>query len=92
MSKDSESQMFEKAEIVASVKARWAFHPSYMHTFGMTDNYYVIVEQPLTISMPNMIKAHLFGEPPAACFKYFKNENVSTSLNNLYLLNIGFIL
>lgn len=28
--------MFEKAEIVASIPARWPLHPSYMHTFGKT--------------------------------------------------------
>lgn len=27
-------EMFEKAEIVASIPARWPLHPSYMHTFG----------------------------------------------------------
>lgn len=27
-------EMFENAEIVASIPARWPLHPSYMHTFG----------------------------------------------------------
>lgn len=26
--------MFDRAEIVASLKARWSLNPSYMHTFG----------------------------------------------------------
>lgn len=32
---DGKSQgMFETAEIVASIPARWPLNPSYMHTFG----------------------------------------------------------
>lgn len=26
--------MFENAQIVGSIKPRWALHPAYMHTFG----------------------------------------------------------
>ncbi|XP_046673753.1 carotenoid isomerooxygenase-like [Homalodisca vitripennis] len=74
-SKDKKpGQMFESAEMVASVKARWPLHPSYMHTFGLTEHFYVIVEQPLAISVPNMVKSQLLGQPMCSCFRFFKDE------------------
>ncbi|KAK5649039.1 hypothetical protein RI129_003931 [Pyrocoelia pectoralis] len=44
--------MFERARVVATIPARWRLHPSYMHSFGITKNYFVIVEQPLTLAVP----------------------------------------
>ncbi|XP_054269655.1 carotenoid isomerooxygenase-like isoform X2 [Macrosteles quadrilineatus] len=67
-------EMFEAAEVVASVKARWPLHPSYMHTFGLTDNFYVIVEQPLTISVPNMVKSQLLGQPMCSSFRFYPDK------------------
>lgn len=68
--------MFEEAEIIASVCARWPLHPSYMHSFGLTDNYFVIVEQPMTISLPTMFKSKFYGNAMASCFRYYEGEPV----------------
>ncbi|KAI8422526.1 hypothetical protein MSG28_006333 [Choristoneura fumiferana] len=43
--------MFERAHVVGTMKPRWPLHPAYMHTFGVTENYFVIVEQPLSVSL-----------------------------------------
>ncbi|KAJ8721669.1 hypothetical protein PYW07_002444 [Mythimna separata] len=48
--------MFKSARIVASVKPRWTLNPSYMHTFGITENYFIIVEQPLSVSMTGLMR------------------------------------
>ncbi|XP_023310515.1 carotenoid isomerooxygenase [Anoplophora glabripennis] len=66
--------MFENARIVASVPARWPFHPSYMHTFGVTENYFIIVEQPLSISVPSALKTKLQNEPLIGCLKWYQDE------------------
>lgn len=63
--------MFDNAHVVASIKSRWKFFPSYMHTFSMTDNYFVIVEQPLSVSLPNLVKSNLKNEPMCSSFKWF---------------------
>lgn len=87
--------MFEKAEIVASIPARWPLHPSYMHTFGgrrfflcvwlwfcvkfsgVTENYFLIVEQPLSLSVPAMVSNKLVtSEPLAGCFRWYHEEKV----------------
>ncbi|RZF31954.1 hypothetical protein LSTR_LSTR012424 [Laodelphax striatellus] len=65
---------FDQAEVVGSVSARWKFNPSYMHTFGITENYFIIVEQPLSISFATMISRHVQNKPMAPCLKWKKNE------------------
>lgn len=44
--------MFNNAKVVAEIPVRWKLHPSYMHTFGITESFFIIVEQPLTVSVP----------------------------------------
>ncbi|XP_050089523.1 carotenoid isomerooxygenase isoform X1 [Anopheles aquasalis] len=66
--------MFENARIVASVPARWKFHPGYMHTFGITENFYVIVEQPLSVSVPTMVVSQIRNKPMAAALKWFESQ------------------
>ncbi|XP_044744862.1 carotenoid isomerooxygenase isoform X2 [Coccinella septempunctata] len=65
---------FEKANIVASIPSRWPFHPSYMHTFGITDNYFIIVEQPLNVAAAAVIANKLTNESLAGCFRWFPEE------------------
>ncbi|XP_029175920.1 carotenoid isomerooxygenase [Nylanderia fulva] len=67
--------MFDQATIVASVPSRWLLNPSYMHTFGITDNYFIIVEQPLAISFIGMAFNRIKKEPMINSFKWHENEN-----------------
>lgn len=71
----SGNAMFEDAHIVATLPSRWKFYPSYMHTFGITDNYFIIVEQPLSISVPEMIKSQISSRPMCSNFKWFADQN-----------------
>lgn len=68
--------IFENAHIVASLPARFKLNPSYMHTFGITENYFIIVEQPLTVSVPKVFKSHLMKEPLISCMKWFPEKQV----------------
>lgn len=70
----SGSGMFENARIVATIPSRWKLYPAYMHTFGITDNYFIIVEQPLSISVPEMIFGQIRSQPMAGNFKWFGNH------------------
>ncbi|KAL3289195.1 hypothetical protein HHI36_003630 [Cryptolaemus montrouzieri] len=65
---------FEKAEILASIPARWPFYPSYMHTFGLTENFFLIVEQPLNLAATAIIATKLRNEPLAGCFRWYPEE------------------
>ncbi|CAH2108020.1 unnamed protein product [Euphydryas editha] len=66
--------MFEKAKIVASVKPRQMLNPSYMHTFGVTENYFVIVEQPLSVSLISVVRNQLTNEPLASSLRWFPEQ------------------
>jgi carotenoid isomerooxygenase len=66
--------IFQDAHVVAKVPVRWKLHPSYMHTFGITENYFIIVEQPMTVSVPAMVKSKVYNEPIISCLKWFSEE------------------
>ncbi|XP_046674847.1 carotenoid isomerooxygenase-like [Homalodisca vitripennis] len=72
---EKSNSMFENAEIVTSIKARWPFAPSYMHSFGLTENYFIIIEQPFAISFPDIVKGKLSSQPMSACLRFFKDED-----------------
>lgn len=69
--------MFDQATIIASVPSRWLLNPSYMHTFGITENYFIIVEQPLSVSLTTVISCKMKQQPMCAALKWYENENVS---------------
>ncbi|XP_013780683.1 beta,beta-carotene 15,15'-dioxygenase-like isoform X1 [Limulus polyphemus] len=53
---------FETASIVCSIPARYRFKPSYYHSFGMTENYLVFVEQPFFVSIRHLLWLHIKGD------------------------------
>ena len=48
---------FNNVQQVASIASRWKLDPGYMHSFSITENYYIIIEQPLTINLPKLVKS-----------------------------------
>ncbi|XP_068632686.1 carotenoid isomerooxygenase [Battus philenor] len=63
--------MFERARVVGSMKTRWALHPAYMHTFGVTENYFVIIEQPMAISLCGVVCNRLKNKPLASNLQWY---------------------
>lgn len=63
---------FENVKIIAKIPAHQKWYPSYIHSFGMTENYFIVIEQPLAISVPGLLKS-----------RYLKN----TFLSNLKWLS-----
>ncbi|KAL4715571.1 hypothetical protein ACJJTC_009197 [Scirpophaga incertulas] len=63
--------MFARAHVVASMKPRWPLHPAYMHTFGITEHYFVILEQPLSVSVCGAVRAQLVSRPLACSLQWF---------------------
>lgn len=55
--------MFETAEIVCGARPRWKYNPAYMHSFGVTENYFVIMEQPLVISLLGHLRRFITSVP-----------------------------
>ncbi|XP_047119258.1 carotenoid isomerooxygenase isoform X1 [Schistocerca piceifrons] len=73
---------FEQATIVGTIPSRWRLHPSYMHSFSVTDNYFVILEQPLSLSVPSFLKCHFKNEAMIGALQWYPDEKT-----NIYLMN-----
>ncbi|CAL4115505.1 unnamed protein product, partial [Meganyctiphanes norvegica] len=44
----------KKAKVVASISSRWRMSPAYIHSLGMTENYVIVLEQPMACSVAEM--------------------------------------
>ncbi|ROT75094.1 hypothetical protein C7M84_006380 [Penaeus vannamei] len=53
---------FEQATVVASIPCQWKMRPCYYHSFSITDNYFILVEQPLGVSVPKLLVNHYRGK------------------------------
>ncbi|XP_047469906.1 uncharacterized protein LOC125025759 [Penaeus chinensis] len=65
---------FEQAHIVGSVNARWRLNPCYMHSFAMTPNYWVIIEQPMVVSVSKIIKVILKQDALIDALQWWEKE------------------
>ncbi|TNM88141.1 hypothetical protein fugu_006362 [Takifugu bimaculatus] len=54
--KDS-TDAFEKSEVVVQLPSSERLKPSYIHSFGMTENYFVFVEPPVKINLLKFLSA-----------------------------------
>ncbi|XP_060080497.1 carotenoid-cleaving dioxygenase, mitochondrial-like [Ylistrum balloti] len=61
-------------KVVASVKSRWKLNPGYYHSFAVTENYYVFVEQPLVINVLKILTARIRGLRIPDCLDYWPDE------------------
>ncbi|XP_072938573.1 carotenoid isomerooxygenase-like [Epargyreus clarus] len=66
--------MFDKAHIVSTVAPRRTMYPSYMHSFGVTENHFVLIEQPLSLSLYSFIQNQLYKEAFSTCLKWYPDK------------------
>ncbi|XP_044252484.1 carotenoid isomerooxygenase-like [Tribolium madens] len=78
--KFGKKSMFEQAEIVAGIPVRWNLHPTYMHSFGITENYFILVEHPFSMSVSAMVANKIKDEPLAGSFRWYQHEKTRISL------------
>ncbi|KAM4015570.1 carotenoid-cleaving dioxygenase, mitochondrial-like [Anomaloglossus baeobatrachus] len=58
------------AQIICSIPASDKFHPSYYHSFGMTENYIVFMEQPIKLNVLKIITSKLTGSSICDSFSW----------------------
>ncbi|XP_069598640.1 carotenoid-cleaving dioxygenase, mitochondrial-like [Ranitomeya imitator] len=58
------------AKVICSIPASDNFHPSYYHSFGMTENYIVFIEQPIKINVLKIRMSNMTGSPIIDCFSW----------------------
>ena len=72
-----QDEFCEKAEVVAQVLPRWKHHPSYIHTFGITPNYIIFIEQGMVFSMWKIMAAFILKTPFSDAVQHYPEYPVS---------------
>ncbi|XP_067343020.1 beta,beta-carotene 15,15'-dioxygenase isoform X1 [Channa argus] len=65
----------KNARVLCTVPCRSLLTPSYYHSFGMTDNYFIFIEQPFKLDIIRMATAYMRGVNWASCLKFCPEEN-----------------
>ncbi|XP_072452064.1 beta,beta-carotene 15,15'-dioxygenase-like isoform X1 [Chiloscyllium punctatum] len=65
---------FKNCEVLCSIPCRSLFSPSYYHSFGMTPNYVVFIEQPFKLDILKMATAYFKGVNWASCLGWFPDD------------------
>ncbi|TNN84665.1 Beta,beta-carotene 15,15'-dioxygenase [Liparis tanakae] len=73
--KDQAVPALKNVEVICTVPCRSLLTPSYYHSFGITDNYFIFIEQPLKLDILKMATAYMRGVNWASCLKFCPEEN-----------------
>ncbi|XP_041446089.1 beta,beta-carotene 15,15'-dioxygenase isoform X2 [Xenopus laevis] len=71
---NSKKSLLKHAEVVCSIPCNRLLSPSYYHSFGMTENYIIFIEQPLKLDIVKMATAYFRGVNWASCITFHKDD------------------
>ena len=60
----------KKGKVVASIPCRWRMSPCYVHSMAMTENYVVVIEQPLAVSVAELMSDIIKNVPFIEALKW----------------------
>ena len=85
-------ELLSRAEIISSIPGRSTFYPTYSHSFGMTENFFIFCETPVTFSLFKLLKARLTKQPLNTAIHYDSSLMVGVSRCNSshYILGVVF--
>lgn len=72
-----ENNLMKQCKTLAKIPSRWPFNPAYMHAFAVTDNYIILIEQSLCISLAQLIQLTITQGPMTDALVWHENEPVS---------------
>lgn len=73
----------DKAEIVSTIPSRWKTQYGYFHSFGITENYFVFIDQPLRLQLLKLLTGKLTNTTIRKSLKYFPGEMVTDIFSNI---------
>ncbi|BFZ23744.1 hypothetical protein BsWGS_26783 [Bradybaena similaris] len=74
---NSQSQsLFAEAQLIGSIQSRWKMNISYTHSFGMTKDYFVHLEQPYVINVPKVATMAMWNCSFADCIRCYPREPI----------------
>uniref|UniRef100_A0A8C5Q1S2 Carotenoid-cleaving dioxygenase, mitochondrial n=1 Tax=Leptobrachium leishanense TaxID=445787 RepID=A0A8C5Q1S2_9ANUR len=62
-------ETLEGAQVICSIEPQEKMKPSYYHSFGMTENYVVFLEQPLKLNILKILTSQLQGKSFLDCME-----------------------
>uniref|UniRef100_A0A1A8FIK9 Beta-carotene 15,15'-monooxygenase 1b n=2 Tax=Nothobranchius korthausae TaxID=1143690 RepID=A0A1A8FIK9_9TELE len=72
--KEDSKLALRKVQQVCSIPFRSTLFPGYYHSFGMTENYIVFVEQPFKLDIVKLATAYFRGLNWGNCLKFDEND------------------
>nr|XP_020462100.1 beta,beta-carotene 15,15'-dioxygenase-like [Monopterus albus] len=72
----------KNVEIICTVPSHYLLTPCYYHSFGITDNYFIFIEQPYKLDILKTATAYMRGVNWASCMKFYPQENTLIHLIN----------
>ncbi|RUS87638.1 hypothetical protein EGW08_004623, partial [Elysia chlorotica] len=72
----SSKSPFSGAKVIATAPSRWKANISYTHSFGITENYFIHMEQPLTMNIPKLIGMAVTGNSTSDCLISHPGESL----------------
>uniref|UniRef100_M3ZFJ3 Beta-carotene oxygenase 1, like n=1 Tax=Xiphophorus maculatus TaxID=8083 RepID=M3ZFJ3_XIPMA len=81
--KDPKKPALRKVQQICSVPFRSTLYPSYFHSFGMTDNYIVFVEQPFKLDIVKLATAYFRGVNWGSCLKFDEKDSTFFHVINI---------
>lgn len=69
---ENKSRAINRARIVSRVQCSSLKEPSYMHSFSITESFFVLIEQPLSVSLRTVVGSLLAGKPLVHALKWRK--------------------
>lgn len=71
----------EQASLVSTIPCQWKMKPSYYHSFGMTENYFIFVEQPFVLNLKTFLINVLIGKSFLGATEWHGKEKVGTAMD-----------
>ncbi|XP_073692944.1 beta,beta-carotene 15,15'-dioxygenase [Garra rufa] len=72
--KEKKQPALSKVEQICSIPFRSTLYPSYFHSFGMTENYIIFVEQAFKLDILKLATAYFRDVNWGSCLKYDKDD------------------
>ncbi|KAM6223808.1 beta,beta-carotene 15,15'-dioxygenase [Rhynchocyon petersi] len=70
-------------EVFCSIPSRSLLAPSYFHSFGLTENYIIFLEQPFKLDILKMATAYIRGVSWASCMTFHKEDKTHIHIIDL---------
>ncbi|XP_028931461.1 beta,beta-carotene 15,15'-dioxygenase [Ornithorhynchus anatinus] len=72
--KEKKENHLKHIEVLCSIPSRSLLNPSYYHSFGVTENYIIFLEQPFKLDILKMATAYIRGVSWASCISFHEDE------------------